>query len=175
MKFFLIIVMLTSMSSNIIFDFNEKSNVKEWVITNDVVMGGKSSSTFGLSPKGHGLFKGAISLDNNGGFCSVKHKLERKLIKNFTTIALRIKGDGKNYQLRIKSNSGDYFSYIIIFSTNGDWQEIQIPLKDMYPSFRGRKLDKPNFSEDYIEEIGFLFGNKTEENFQLMIDKIELK
>jgi hypothetical protein len=45
----------------------------------------------------------------------------------------------------------------------------------MYPSFRGRKLDKPNFSEDYIEEIAFLIGNKSEEKFQLLIDKIELK
>ncbi|MFT7377466.1 MAG: NADH dehydrogenase [ubiquinone] 1 alpha subcomplex assembly factor 1, partial [Sphingobacteriales bacterium] len=58
---------------------------------------------------------------------------------------------------------------------NGDWQEIQITLKNMYPSFRGRKLDKPSFSEDYIEEIVFLIGNKIEESFQLQIDKIELK
>ena len=33
----------------------------------------------------------------------------------------------------------------------------------MYPSFRGRKLDKPNFPKEYIEEIGFLIGNKKNE------------
>jgi hypothetical protein len=85
------------------------------------------------------------------------------------------KGDNKKYQFRIKSNSRDYYSYISPFSTNGDWQEIQIPLKDMYPSFRGRNLEKPNFSEDYIEEITFLIGNKNEEKFELLIDKIELE
>jgi len=45
----------------------------------------------------------------------------------------------------------------------------------MYPSFRGRKLDQPNFSKDCIEEIAFLFGNKSQEKFKLIIDKIEWK
>ena len=45
----------------------------------------------------------------------------------------------------------------------------------MYPSFRGRRLDEPNFSHDYIEEIVFLIGNKKNENFELIIDKIALK
>jgi NADH dehydrogenase [ubiquinone] 1 alpha subcomplex assembly factor 1 len=168
-------IMFTSMASNIIFEFNKKSDLKNWVIIDDVVMGGRSSGSFGLSPQGHGVFRGSISLDNNGGFSSVRHKFERKLIRDFTKIVLKIKGDKKKYQFRIKSNSGDYYSYISTFSTNGDWQEIQINLKDMYPSFRGRKLAKPNFSEDYIEEIVFLIGNKNEENFELQIDKIALE
>ena len=36
----------------------------------------------------------------------------------------------------------------------------------MHPTFRGRKLDKPNFSDDHIEEIGILIGNKKEQEFQ---------
>ena len=162
------------MVSHTIFDFNQKSDLNNWVVIDDVVMGGKSSGSFGLSPEGYGVFKGSISLDNNGGFSSVRYKFERKLIKDFNNIILKIKGDSKKYQFRIKSNSGDYYSYISTFSTNGDWQEIKIPLKNMYPSFRGRKLDKPIFSGDYIEEIAFLIGNKKEEKFQLLIDKIEL-
>ena len=138
-------------------------------------MGGKSSGSFVLSPQGYGVFKGSISLDNNGGFSSVRYKFDRKLMKDVTKIKLYIKGDGKNYQFRIKSNSDDYYSYISTFSTNGDWQEIEIPLKEMYPSFRGRKIDKQNFSEDYIAEIAFLIGNKNKETFELLIDKIELR
>jgi len=168
-------IMFTSMASHIIFDFNQKSDLKDWYIVDDVVMGGKSSGSFELSPKGYAVFKGSISLENNGGFSSIRHKFERKSIKGFTKIVLKIKGDTKNYQFRIKSNSADYYSYITTFRSNGDWQEIQVPLQNMYPSFRGRKLDKPNFSEDYIEEIAFLIGNKNEEKFQLLIDKIELK
>ena len=44
----------------------------------------------------------------------------------------------------------------------------------MYPSFRGRKLNKENFNKTSIEEIGFLIGNKKQEKFNLEIDKIEL-
>ena len=36
----------------------------------------------------------------------------------------------------------------------------------MYPSFRGRKLNKSNYSESEIQEIAFLIGNKKEENFK---------
>ena len=86
-----------------------------------------------------------------------------------------IKGDGKNYQFRIKANSRDYYSYITTFSTTNEWQEVEILLEDMVPSFRGRKLDQPNFAKDHIEEIAFLISNKKQENFKLLIDKVELK
>jgi hypothetical protein len=167
-------IILTPMPSSIIFNFNHKSDLKNWNIVDDVVMGGKSSGFFGINQDGNGVFEGSISLQNNGGFSSVRYRFERRLIKDFTKIKLIIKGDHKNYQFRIKSNSADYYSYISTFSTTGDWEEIEIPLEKMYPSFRGRKIDKPNFSEDYIEEIAFLIGNKNEETFKLLIDKIEL-
>lgn len=163
------------MESNIIFEFNEKSNLKKWVIVDDVVMGGKSISSIELSPQGHGVFNGRVSLENFGGFSSVRYRFPKKWIKNFTKIILKIKGDGKKYQFRMRVNYNDYYAYIHEFTTNGNWQEIEIPIKSMYPSFRGRKLDKPRFSEDYIEEIAFLIANKKEEGFKLIIDKIELK
>jgi NADH dehydrogenase [ubiquinone] 1 alpha subcomplex assembly factor 1 len=163
------------MASQIIFNFNKSSDIKNWIVIDDVVMGGKSSGSFKLSSDGYGVFVGDISLENNGGFSSVRYRFEKILINKSTKISIRIKGDGKKYQFRIKSNSGDYYSYISPFSTTGEWQEIEIPLKDMYPSFRGRKLDQPNFSNDTFEEITFLIGNKNKEKFQLLIDKIELK
>lgn len=163
------------MNPHIIFDFNKQSDLKNWIIIDDVVMGGKSSGSFELSAQGHGVFKGSISLDNNGGFSSVRYQFKKTLIKEFTKINLKIKGDSKKYQFRIKSNSGDYYSYISTFSTTGEWEEVEISLKDMYPSFRGRRLNKSNFSEVYIEEVAFLIGNKNQEKFTLLIDKIELK
>ena len=163
------------MTPNLIIDFSEKIDIENWIIVDDVVMGGKSSGSFKLSNDGHGLFEGSISLENNGGFSSVRYRFERKLIKESTKIILKLRGDGKQYQFRIKSNAGDYYSYISPFSTTGEWQEIEILLKDMYPSFRGRRLDQPNLSSEYIEEITFLIGNKSQEQFKLLIDQIELK
>jgi hypothetical protein len=158
-----------------IFDFNKESNIQNWSIVNDDVMGGKSTSNFTIDQDGHGVFEGRISLKNNGGFSSVRYRFGSKNVKEFSKIIFKIRGDGKTYQFRVKPNTRTYFSYIYNFETSKQWQEIEIPLKDMYPSFRGRKLNKSNFSESEIQEIAFLIGNKKEENFKLLIDKIELK
>ena len=175
MKYLLgIIILITAMNMQIIFDFNKDSDIQSWKVVDDIVMGGKSLSSFKLSPDGYGLFEGHISLENNGGFSSVRYLFKKIKVNEGSSIIIKLKGDGKNYQLRIKDNSSNSYSYITPFATSGEWQEIEIPLKDMYPSFRGRKLDLPNFSHDYIEEIVFLIGNKKPENFKLLIDKIEL-
>jgi NADH dehydrogenase [ubiquinone] 1 alpha subcomplex assembly factor 1 len=57
----------------------------------------------------------------------------------------------------------------------GIGKKIKIPLNKMYPSWRGRKLDMQNFSKNHIDEIAFLISNKKEEQFKLLIEKIELK
>jgi len=168
------IILITVMNTQIIFDFNKNANIQNWKIVDDIVMGGKSLSSFKLSSDGFGLFEGDISLDNNGGFSSVRYRFNKLKVNEGSSIIIKLRGDGKNYQFRIKDNSSNSYSYITSFTTSGVWQEIKIPLKDMYPSFRGRKLDLPNFSNDHIEEIVFLIGNKKPEKFKLLIDKIAL-
>lgn len=163
------------MTTPTIFDLNKNSDIKNWTVVDDIVMGGRSSGSFGLNEDGHGIFQGFVSLENNGGFSSVRYQFKKIDVQTFTKIILKIKGDGKQYQFRIKANASDQYSYISTFSTTGDWQEVEIILKNMQPSYRGNKLDIPNFSKDQIEEIAFLIGNKNEEKFQLLIDKIELK
>ena len=174
---YLFLLLLINIPNNTIkiFNFNKNSNIYSWRVVDDNVMGGKSSSNITLSEDGYGVFSGTVSLENNGGFSSVRHIFNPLEVTNQNKIYLKIKGDGKDYQLRIKDNSKNYYSYIKTFSTSGVWQEIEIPLKEMYPSFRGRKLNSPNFSQNSIEEIVFLIGNKKNETFQLIIDKIELK
>jgi len=160
--------------NNIIFDFNSNSDVSKWRVVDDVVMGGRSNGNFKLNKDGFGEYTGKISLENNGGFSSLRYRFEEKQIEGFSKVILKIKGDGKKYQFRIKKDSNDYHSYISSFSTNGDWQTIEINLSGMYPAFRGRVLDMENLSSDSIEEVAFLIGNKKEENFTLLIDKISL-
>ena len=176
MKYLILFLIVTqSMSSQVIFDFDKSSDVSDWIIVDDVVMGGRSLGTFELSEDGFGIFKGSISLENNGGFSSVRYRFTQMDVKEYSSIVVKLKGDGKTYQLRVKNEAAKYYSYISPFSTSGDWQEISVPLNEMFPSFRGRKLDQPNFSHDKIEEITFLIANKKTENFKLLVDKIELR
>ena len=163
------------LSSHVIFDFNKNSSISNWVVVDDVVMGGRSNGNFQLNKDGKGVFYGKVSLENNGGFSSLRYGFNKLNVEKFKSIILKIKGDGKNYQFRIKHKSTDYASYITSFSSSGEWQEIEITLNSMYPSFRGRKLDEPNFFHKSIEEVTFLIANKRNEDFILLIDKIELR
>lgn len=171
----LLLFILGPMPENTIFDFNKNSNISSWRVVDDVVMGGRSSGNFELSEEGHGVFSGEVSLENNGGFSSVRHTFNRIEVNQRTNVVLRVKGDGKKYQFRAKHDTDDAHSYITTFKTSGDWETIEIPLKDLYPSFRGRTLDMPNFNHNFIEQIAFLIANKKPENFKLLIDKIDLK
>jgi hypothetical protein len=155
-----------------IYEFNKDANIGSWNIMNDDVMGGVSTSTFKLNSEGHGVFEGKVSTAYNGGFASVRYRSSENVGKS-KSIKIRLNGDGKDYQFRIKKNSNDLESYITSFSTSGSWQTVEINLKDLYPSFRGRKLSQPNFDGVKFEEISFLIANKKDESFKLVLDRIE--
>lgn len=163
------------MNTKLILDFKQSAKSSEWTITDDIVMGGKSNSQFYVSPAKHGVFQGKVSLENNGGFSSVRYREQKFIIKKHKNIIIHLCGDGKKYQFRVKSKIEDQHSYIFYFETSGEWEEIIIPLKELVPRFRGKTLDMPNFSGNAIEEIGFIIGNEREEDFKLYIDSIELK
>lgn len=168
----LLFLMINSFS---LIDFTKDSNIDNWRIVDDGVMGGLSSSDFFIDKAGNAIFKGTVSTDNNGGFCSVRYFFKPIEIKSSKTFNIRVKGDGKKYQFRVKSKISDYYSYIYEFKTTSDWQTIQIPIIEMYASFRGRTLNIPNYDGTSLAEVAFLIGNKENESFQLTIDKIDIK
>lgn len=174
-KIILISFYVLLMNTFTIFEFNKNSDISNWITVDDIVMGGRSSGEFLLSKEGVGIFKGNVSLENNGGFSSVRYRFKSIDSNDFTKFVIRIKGDEKTYQFRIKANANDYYSYIFNFETTGDWQSVEIPFREMPPSFRGTLLNKANFSGEKIQEIGFLIANKKAEDFRLEIKKIELK
>lgn len=163
------------MGKLLLFDFSSTDDWSGWEVENDVVMGGNSSSKLERSVEGNAVFKGTISLENNGGFASVQYHFAPKNIKGYEKALIVLKGDGKDYQFRIKSSLKDRASYIYTFKTTGDWQTVEVPLQKMEPVYRGKKLNLPNFSANEIQEIRFLIGNKKAEDFRLEIDKIELR
>ena len=172
---FIVIIALMMLPSTTLFDFNRSSSLTNWRVVNDGVMGGLSQGAFTINENGHGKFFGNVRLENNGGFSSVRYTFKTIDVSEFSKVCILLKGDGKKYQFRIKDNARQYYSYIYPFETSGEWQTVEIPLQDMYPSFRGRRVKLPNFSEDTIEQLVFLIGNKKKESFELLIDKSELK
>lgn len=58
--------------SKVHFDFTDLAAASAWRVIDDRVMGGVSRSTLRHDPAGHAVFAGAVSLDRNGGFASVR-------------------------------------------------------------------------------------------------------
>lgn len=173
---FIALIFMPIPSSNpiTIFDFKNSSEPEKWYIVNDDVMGGVSTSKIKINKEGHAVFSGRVSTANNGGFASVRYRFDPISTIGCAKILLRVKGDEKPYQLRVKSSASDYYSYVCSFETSKDWELIEVNLKDMYPSFRGMKLPMGNFDETSIEELSILIGNKKDESFELFIDHIKL-
>ena len=163
------------MSPSIIYDFQKDAPTTNWRVVDDGVMGGLSQGKLKVDNEGNGLYCGTVSTENNGGFSSLRYRFDAIEASEDQSIVLRIKGDGKKYQFRVKDKVNQYYSYIYTFQTSGEWQTVKIPLAEMYPSYRGRKLNTPNFKHSQIEEVAFLIGNKKAESFELIIDKIELE
>ena len=101
-----------------------------WRIINDNVMGGISNSTMSQNSSGELVFKGSVSLENNGGFSSVRYGFDAIKVNPQSIVSIRLKGDGKDYQFRIKDKSNAYYSYIITFKATGKWETINIKLSD---------------------------------------------
>ena len=169
------IVYLSMLQPHVLVDFSEKSSLGSWLIVNDVVMGGRSASQMYIGEDGHAIFEGDVSLENNGGFASARYRFRKIDVSGYNTAVIRLKGDGKKYQFRVKSSRSERASYITYFETTGEWQTVRIPLSEMYPTWRGMRLDLPDYPGKFMEEITFLVGNKKEESFKLEIDWIKLK
>ncbi|TXE15072.1 CIA30 family protein [Seonamhaeicola algicola] len=174
MMFLYLLNLLFIQTHIMIADFSNSYPIESWNITNDVVMGGLSNSSMSLTSDGYAVFSGDVSTKNNGGFAMTRHTESINFDKSHSKIVLKVKGDGKKYQFRIKSNIYQRYWYIQTFNTTGEWEEITLLLNDFYPSFRGRKLDIANFSSENIEEIALLIGNKKDESFKLLIDSIKI-
>ena len=161
-------------NKKVIFEFDKSCNIDAWQVVDDVVMGGKSNSEFSLNEDGNGFFKGTVSIENNGGFSSIRLNVNKIETTSNKTILLKLKGDGSVFQLRVKRSKYERHSYTFNFKTTGNWETIEIPLTEMTPSFRGFKLDISNFNQDDIQQIGFLKASNTNTPFQLEIKHIHL-
>lgn len=169
------LIMLSNSSVITLFTARQDKPTKNWQIVNDGVMRGRSEGSFEMIKKDYLHFYGKVSLKNNGGFSSIRYALKTLEATGNDFIRLTVQGDGKKYQFRIITKENPNFSYVTYFQTKENLETIDISLNKMYPAFRGRNLNLPNFEKGELKELGILIGNKKEESFNLKIQKIEIK
>lgn len=120
--------------------FDSAPDMDAWQVVNDSVMGGVSTSQIQLSGLGWAIFEGNLSLDNNGGFASVRAEVQAGAFSEAERIRMRFRGDGKSYKLRLRtSRRFNAVNYEAPFDTvSGQWMEIDLPIQAFLPVWRGR-------------------------------------
>lgn len=160
-----------------LIDFSKSLEGPEWKSVNDGVMGGLSKGKPEMKD-GKMHFTGVLSLENNGGFSSIRVDKDYDF-SGKTKMLLRVRGDGRTYQLRLSTDArynDSAISYGTEFSTEkGKWIEVKVTFKSLSPSWRGRNLDGPPLDLSEVEEIGILIGDKKEGPFELEIDWITVE
>jgi hypothetical protein len=165
-----------SASEKILFDFQAETNLAAWQIVNDDVMGGVSTSAFRATTNGTALFTGHLSLENNGGFASVRSLPRRTDLTGCGSFLIRLRGDGRGYKFTVRTDSNlDSPLYQAAFPTQkGEWKELRLPFNRFVPTFRGRVLnDVPPLNPAQVTSVGILIADKQEGPFRLEISSVK--
>lgn len=157
-----------------LIDFGADSG-DDWIVVNDGVMGGRSSSDIAAGADGVGVFEGILSLENNGGFASVRAAIPEGALVGASKIVMRLRGDGKSYQVRLRPGRQlDGVAYAAGFQTvAGQWSTAEIPLDSFEPTFRGyRPRNAGPLDLAGVGQLGIMLTDKQEGPFRLEIDWI---
>jgi monofunctional biosynthetic peptidoglycan transglycosylase len=146
-----------------------------WRNIDDVVMGGISESRMVIEGGG-ASFRGMVSLENNGGFASVRSSPGRYDLSGCDGLIVRLRGDGKHYAFRLRTTAAfDGVSYQLKFvAPEGEWQELRLPFDRFEPVFRGRRVpEHPPLDTSAITTMGLIISDGQAGEFNLDIEWIK--
>lgn len=152
----------------------EDSPADTWQVVNDGVMGGLSRARFSVD-ESTATFEGDVSLENGGGFASVRTRLEPVDLSRWDGIALRVEGGGKTFHLRLRTDDeSDGIAYRASFvAPAGEARQVRVPFSAFEPTWRGRVPEgAPPLDPSRIEQIGFLISDEQAGPFRLQVEWI---
>ena len=71
----------------------------EWAIVNDNVMGGRSEATINWDKQGAMVWSGYLSLENNGGFVSIRSSGSTVDWSDYQGVEVILEGNGRDVQV----------------------------------------------------------------------------
>jgi hypothetical protein len=155
--------------------FDTAQAVAGWRAIDDRVMGGVSSSRLRFNAEGHATFEGEVSLEQNGGFASVRSAPALSGMPGATECVIEARGDGKHYKLCLfLVDAFDATSYQAEFSPPAhDWSVIRLPVAAFSASLRGRQVPHaPALSTASIRQVGLMIAGRQAGRFALDIRAI---
>jgi NADH dehydrogenase [ubiquinone] 1 alpha subcomplex assembly factor 1 len=150
---------------------------KDWVLLSDNVMGGVTTSKLAYTENTL-VLTGSISLENYGGFSSVKSKFGRFNLSDYTGVKIRYKASNQKFAFTLEdSQNWTQPNYKGDFSDGeaNSWVETTIFFND----FKQFQIGRPTgdmllpSTLERIVRLGIITTEKKEGPFSIEIDYIE--
>lgn len=159
------------------FDFSDSEQVEAWGIIDDGVMGGVSQG-YWYQEDEYVVFEGNVSLENNGGFSSVRVGFRPVDLSDHDGVVLQVRGDGQQYAFGL-SDMASRYDYRLTFetavSTDDEWETIYIPFDSVIANWFGRQLPTADpLDTSQIRGMNLIISDKQEGPFRLEIASISL-
>lgn len=150
--------------------------VAVWEVVNDGVMGGRSRSR--LEAEGEGgavVFRGELSLENNGGFASVRTRPVAGDLSGWAGLELEVEGDGRTYDLNLRQDDRwDGVTWKARFATVADGRTtVRLAWDAFRPGWRGEAVPAAGaFRPARFTSLGLMLADKQAGPFALRVHGI---
>lgn len=167
------IFLMTTISKPENINFGKESGGQDWWVLNDGVMGGLSQGAIQFTDESL-LFKGKVSLENNGGFASIRSPFQAIDLSTTEMIEIRYRATGQSFALTLAKDRRYYIPNYkhSLPETAGEWKTVQMPLKN----FKEHQVGRPtgNFLtpelRNQIIRMGLITNDKRASDFELEVD-----
>lgn len=174
-RFFVVLIMSYFPVSNLDYNFNK--NQTDWFVVVDGVMGGLSTGKL-VVEDGYIHFYGKVSLENNGGFASIRNPYNSFDLRGFKKVKIRYISQGNAMAFTLNPNKVFYMPYYkITLPKTSEWKEVTIALKKFEAHRLGESLDYTLTAEDakQIVRFGFITDEKEATSFDFKLDYIRFE
>ncbi|MHC4895235.1 MAG: CIA30 family protein [Planctomycetota bacterium] len=156
---------------SVLFDLTTEGEVDAWRPVHDTVMGGRSSGS--AAPSDAGLrFTGVMSLENNGGFASLRRSMPAEALDGSAALALRVRGDGSIWKVGLQTPTGRFdVNWQAAFPTiAGEWTDVVLPYEAFTPTWRGQLVTGlGSVTPERARTMRIVIGEKQDGPFELEI------
>ena len=175
--FFVATTLFADTNREVLLEFDRPASIRNWRAVNDGVMGGRSVGRYRLTDKNMLEFFGYLSLENNGGFASIRVPSGDFKFKQGDSVILRVKGDGRTYNMNLyaQRNLGGYSFRQSFKTTANKLIEVKLPVDQFVATWRGRVFPKQELNPSQIAGLGILLGDKKQGKFSLQIESISIQ
>ena len=170
-----VIARLQPPSAAVLFRFDPATPFVPWLPVDDPTMGGRSHSGLVPTDGGGACFAGVVTLENGGGFCSVRSP-EFAPVPDAAAVALRVRGDGKTYKVCLHTRHMlPGTSYRASFVTRpGEWQDLHLPLSDFVLMRFGTRAGVMPADPARVTAVSLLIADRQEGPFVLELSHVGL-